>query len=90
MIQFSELKMVKSTNLGAGSTELVIHGLTDTDTFEFILFRSSETADWLLDELAYIYYKNNEKNAFQIFIQPNQFQEYQDFIVNHPTVKNNV
>lgn len=82
--------MAKSTNLGGGSTELVVHGLTDTDTFEFILFRGSETSDWLLDELAYIYYKNNEKNAFQIFIQPGQFQEYQEFIANHPTVKNNV
>jgi hypothetical protein len=88
LIQFKDVKVVKSTILGGGSQELVVHGITDTDTFEFILFRESETSGWLLDELAYIYYKNDEKNAFQLFIQPNQFAEYQDFISNHVNIKN--
>ncbi|WP_456278375.1 hypothetical protein [Bacillus sp. AK128] len=87
MIQFVELKVVKSTSLGGDSKEIVVHGLTETDTFEFILFKDSVAADWLLDELAYIYYRNDEKNAFQIFIQPTQFKEYQELIANHPVVK---
>lgn len=87
MIQFSEVKVVKSTSLGGESKEIVVHGLTDTDTFEFILFKDSADSDWLLDELAYIYYRNDRKNAFQIFIQPNQFSEYQQYIASHPDVK---
>ncbi|WP_246944695.1 hypothetical protein [Bacillus pinisoli] len=87
MIQFSEVKIVKSTNLVGDSKEIVVHGLTDTDTFEFILFRDKATSEWLLDELAYIYYRNDQSNAFQIFIQPNQFPEYQQYLAHHPNVK---
>jgi hypothetical protein len=87
LIPFVDVKVIKSTMLGGGSQELVVHGITDTDTFEFILFRESEASTtWLLDELAYIYYKNDEKNAFQLFIQPNQFAEYQNFFSNHINV----
>jgi hypothetical protein len=89
LINFVDVKVVKTTDLGGGSKELVLHGITDTDTFEFILFKASEASnEWLLDELAYIYYKNDEKNAFQIFIQPNQVKEYQNFLSNHITVNN--
>lgn len=87
MINFEDVVIKKSTSLGGGSKEVVVHAKTDTDTFEFILFQPNENADWLLDELAYIYYKNDEKNALQIFIQPNQFQEYQTFLANHPAVR---
>ncbi|MBM6617463.1 hypothetical protein [Bacillus suaedaesalsae] len=86
MIHFEEIFIKKSTSLGGGSKELVVHAKTDTDTFEFIMFQPAEGAEWLLDELAYIYYKNDESNALQIFIQPNQFKEYQAYLVNHPIV----
>ncbi|KAA0549113.1 hypothetical protein FZW96_04155 [Bacillus sp. BGMRC 2118] len=88
MIQFEDLFIKKSTSLGGGSKELVIHAKTDTDTFEFIMFQPTEGAEWLLDELAYIYYKNDENNALQIFIQPNQFKEYQSYLAEHPVVRN--
>lgn len=87
MINFVDVKVVKATALGGGSKEIVVHGITDTDTFEFILFKESEASThWLLDELAYIYYKNDQSNAFQIFIQPNQFAEYQEFFSTHEKV----
>lgn len=87
MIHFKEVFVKKTTALGGTSKEIVVHGKTDTDTFEFILFQPTEGAEFLLDELAYIYYKNDEANAFQIFIQPNQFQEYQSFLANHPCIQ---
>lgn len=91
LIHFIDVKVVKTIPLSGGSKEMIVHGVTETDTFEFILFQETGAKDgWLLDELAYIYYRNDEANAFQLFIQPNQAEEYQSFLIKHENVRSHL
>jgi hypothetical protein len=91
MLSFIDIKVVDPILSESETRELIVHGLTDTDTFEFILFQEEEADHgWLLDDQAYIYYKNDKSNKFRLHIPQLQINEYQSFFLDHEKLRRNL
>jgi hypothetical protein len=91
MLSFIDIKVVNPILSESETREVIVHALTDTDTFEFILFQEQEADNgWLLDDVSYIYYKNDKSNKFRLHIPQLQINEYQNFFLDHKELRQNL